>query len=363
MRMLKVVPKVGLGIVTVVFVFHGTARGQTCNLGNGAYCATIQNTNATGNGLSVSASTGGIAISASSAGYHSIEARSVGSDAIQGISSTGTGGNHGAGVYGETTATYPAAGVVGYSTASGGSALGVYGKATSNGVGVEGDSSTGNGVVGWATGSSGTGVYGTVSGTGYGIKGSVNNVNAYGIYGANSVTGGYAGYFSGDLGVTGTPRANQSGFTLFSDLRLKKNVRGLTGALDRVLNLHGVTFEWQEPKEHGNQVGPQFGFIAQEVEKVMPAWVSSDQNGLKSIGIPGRAFEAMLVESIRTLKEENEQLKVRIEALETSRRTLGEGPEHFKLGLAGLISIGGLGFLLSKRRPTIGNSNINTDQS
>jgi hypothetical protein len=46
----------------------------------------------------------------------------------------------------------------------------------------------------------------------------------------------------------------------------------------------------------------QRGFIAQEVEKVMPEWIGpNDEHGFKTIAIPGHSLEALVVESIRTL--------------------------------------------------------------
>ena len=38
-----------------------------------------------------------------------------------------------------------------------------------------------------------------------------------------------------------------------SDIRQKKNVAKLTGALDKLIQLQGVTYEWVNPEEHGNQ--------------------------------------------------------------------------------------------------------------
>lgn len=103
-----------------------------------------------------------------------------------------------------------------------------------------------------------------------------------------------------------------------SDIRLKKNIKPLKGVLEKILKLRSVTFEWKEPKEHGNLTGIQMGMIGQEVEKVFPQWVGTDKNGYKSITF--RGFEALTVEAIRELKAENDALKQRIEALESKLR-------------------------------------------
>jgi hypothetical protein len=67
--------------------------------------------------------------------------------------------------------------------------------------------------------------------------------------------------------------------------------------MTQLLKLRGVTFEWIDPAEHGNHQGMQRGFIAQDVEKVLPEWVGVDTKGFKTLNMTG--IEPMLVESIR----------------------------------------------------------------
>jgi hypothetical protein len=63
----------------------------------------------------------------------------------------------------------------------------------------------------------------------------------------------------------------------------------------------------------GNLTGPQVGLIAQEVERVFPAWVSSDQDGYKELTI--RGFEALTVEALRELEIKVEGLKKRLDKI------------------------------------------------
>jgi hypothetical protein len=88
-------------------------------------------------------------------------------------------------------------------------------------------------------------------------------------------------------------------WTIASDARLKKDIEPLGGALDRLLQLRGVTFKWIEPEKHGNRTNTEIGFIAQEVEPVIPHWVVTDANGYKNLNIGG--FEALAVEALREL--------------------------------------------------------------
>ena len=100
-----------------------------------------------------------------------------------------------------------------------------------------------------------------------------------------------------------------------SDIRLKKHVRPLAGALDKLLQLRGVCFEWKEPATQGNLTGPQMGMLAHEVEKVFPEWISTDPEGYKQLNI--RGFEALVVEALRTLKAAQDQIEGQHQAFET----------------------------------------------
>ena len=68
------------------------------------------------------------------------------------------------------------------------------------------------------------------------------------------------------LEVNGTAAKPGGGsWTSSSDIRLKKNVKTIEDALDRILALRGVEFEWDEPERARLLPGPQMGMIAQEV--------------------------------------------------------------------------------------------------
>jgi Chaperone of endosialidase len=98
-----------------------------------------------------------------------------------------------------------------------------------------------------------------------------------------------------------------TGNSCTSDVRLKQNVKPLTGALDTLLQLKGVTFEWKNPEEHNNHTGTQAGIIAQDVEKVMPQWVGENKKGFKTVDPDARTMLGMTVEAFR---EVNDRLKV-----------------------------------------------------
>ena len=94
-----------------------------------------------------------------------------------------------------------------------------------------------------------------------------------------------------------------------SDIRFKENVKPLENALDRVLKLQGVTFDWKEDSETRMYINlkEDIGFIAQQVQEVVPELVRQNDNGYLSLR--DRGMTALLVESIKELKKENNELR------------------------------------------------------
>lgn len=121
------------------------------------------------------------------------------------------------------------------------------------------------------------------------------------------VTGGGNVTAAGSIKANGDIVAYNS-----SDLRLKENVKVIPDALSKVSQLSGVTFDWndQQTLYSGNDVG----VIAQEVEAVLPQIVTTRENGYKAVKY--ERLVALLIESIKELKVNNEQLQSRIYSLE-----------------------------------------------
>jgi len=112
------------------------------------------------------------------------------------------------------------------------------------------------------------------------------------------------------LDVNGTAGKPGGGsWSVASDARLKKNVRELDGSLDKLLELHGVSFEYIDPQAIGELEGERVGFIAQEVEQVFPDWVGTKDDGMKFLTV--RGFEALAVEALRDLAERERDLEER----------------------------------------------------
>jgi hypothetical protein len=122
------------------------------------------------------------------------------------------------------------------------------------------------------------GVFSQVSGTGYGFYGRSLNASYGGVvgYDSNNTAFGIVGY-SG-YGLYTNSSINVNGTVYTSDRRLKENDQNITNALSQVMQLRAVSFDWKADSSRGLQKGgvvPDYGFIAQEVETILPNLVYS----------------------------------------------------------------------------------------
>ena len=97
-----------------------------------------------------------------------------------------------------------------------------------------------------------------------------------------------------------------------SDERLKDNIVVIENANDKVLQLRGVEFDWNENSKHE---GHDVGVIAQDVEKVLPELVKNRKDGYKAVDY--EKIVALLIESNKELINKNTELQSRIEKLES----------------------------------------------
>ena len=100
---------------------------------------------------------------------------------------------------------------------------------------------------------------------------------SYGMY-LNWYAGGNGTYFGNGGGsqrgrIDGAGNLTLSGTYPGSDLRLKENIQNISGATDTIKSLVGKTFTWKA--ESGLDSYKHYGFIAQEVQKVVPDLVKA----------------------------------------------------------------------------------------
>ena len=108
-----------------------------------------------------------------------------------------------------------------------------------------------------------------------------------------------------------------------SDKRFKKNVQPLESALEKVERLEGVTYHLkvEEYPERNFDNSRQVGWIADELEKVVPELVTVDQQGYRSVAYSRsapliaqavRELRAEMVDELETLREEIRHLRQQI---------------------------------------------------
>ena len=121
-----------------------------------------------------------------------------------------------------------------------------------------------------------------------------------------SIGSGIKLYSSGDASFAGIATAIE--FDALSDINFKENIQVVDNALDKVMSLRGVSFDWKESKE------TSFGVIAQEVEQVFPELVR--EGSPKAVNYNG--LVGILIESIKEMKQEIISLNEDIQSLKKS---------------------------------------------
>lgn len=101
-----------------------------------------------------------------------------------------------------------------------------------------------------------------------------------------------------------------------SDAAFKTDVERIENPLDAVSQIDGVTYYWKQDQYPDKQFDDhrQIGLIAQQVKEVLPEAVSLQEDGYYAIDYS--RLTPLLLEAIKQLKSENDDLKARIEALE-----------------------------------------------
>jgi hypothetical protein len=122
---------------------------------------------------------------------------------------------------------------------------------------------------------------------------------------------------SGNINIitlgTGTVYSNAGTLTNTnpSDERLKENIEDLEYGLTEILQLRPVSYNWIN--DTANQ-GKQFGFIAQEVQEIMPELINEftiteDEEEVVRLGLDKEAIFVAMVNAIKELKAEIDLLK------------------------------------------------------
>jgi hypothetical protein len=98
-----------------------------------------------------------------------------------------------------------------------------------------------------------------------------------------------------------------------SSRQLKKNIEPLEGALGKVQQLQGVSYE---RKDNGNR---EIGVVAEDVARVLPEIVSRDPHTFEVQGVDYARLTALLIEAIKAQETEIQQLRHRLEQLDSRK--------------------------------------------
>ncbi len=102
-----------------------------------------------------------------------------------------------------------------------------------------------------------------------------------------------------------------------SDLRFKTNIRPVTNVLDKIKALRGVYFNWNQNEYPEKQFGSnvELGFIAQEVEKIVPEIVTKDKTKEEYRSVKYDKLVALLVEAIKEQQKQIDSLTIKVNNL------------------------------------------------
>ena len=179
----------------------------------------------------------------------------------------------------------------------------------------------------------GIGEGGSTSSQTFGVVGSYEGYSGAGVYGSYGIVlpvsdGRYAGYFNGDVKVTGTLHGT---IISNSDIRLKQEVRDLNESGERILDklemLSPISYKYDaellEPKPDNLSESTEekkisktwtnpiyekthYGLVAQELQQVYPDLVYENDNGYLSVNYT--ELIPILLQSIKELKAQVDKM-------------------------------------------------------
>jgi hypothetical protein len=98
-----------------------------------------------------------------------------------------------------------------------------------------------------------------------------------------------------------------------SDKRLKNNIITIQNPIDKVKQLKGVEFEWNDKQTTYPSGSLDSGVIAQDVQKVLPQLVKETNKGY--LGVRHDRLVGLLVESVKEQQEQIDELKKEVQEL------------------------------------------------
>jgi Chaperone of endosialidase len=113
-----------------------------------------------------------------------------------------------------------------------------------------------------------------------------------------------------EVKVGGTTLADS--WSTRSSFRFKTNIQPLQGALEKVEQLQGVSYDRRDDGRH------EIGVIAEEIDKIVPEVVSHDSETNEVQGVDYSRLAALLIEAVKAQQGEIQELKAQIEQLRSN---------------------------------------------
>jgi hypothetical protein len=168
------------------------------------------------------------------------------------------------------------------------------------------------------TGSSGSCTGTAAVSTAASFTNSDNNTQTRLIWTVATASGSGPLYHSGGLTVNSSSNIMYAtDFVASSDMRLKDKVGNLDNALTKVCSLDGFLYTWNDKAESADKETVQVGVSAQQVQEVLPEAVEESDNG--NLGVKYDKLVPLLIEAIKELKADNEELRASFEELKSHK--------------------------------------------
>ena len=110
-----------------------------------------------------------------------------------------------------------------------------------------------------------------------------------------------------ELTLAGDVNVKAQTFITYSDATLKRDIKPLDSALEKVMSMRGVSYEFKHAASSDAAVHREVGFLAQEMKRSVPEVVYGSGDG--NLGIDYAKLTSVLVEAVKSQQGQIEELR------------------------------------------------------
>jgi len=129
-------------------------------------------------------------------------------------------------------------------------------------------------------------------------------------------TSSTTGYYKDLFWINGDGVIYSNGIYMGSDSTLKYAIKPLQNSLAKVLRLQGVSYKLKSEIGSSDESATHIGFIAQEVEKVVPEVVKKTYTGIKAVNYP--EMVSLLTEAMKEQQNQIDEMKIQIAEMQAA---------------------------------------------